>query len=313
MIPSEAPSRNNLLSALPHRERDRVLALCEHVTLTRDEILGEPGERIDYVYFPIDSFISLLTELDKHEALGVALVGCEGMLGTSLVLGVHTSPLRARVQGTGTALRMKAADFQRILLEAPILERQLRLYLHVLFAQVAQTAACAAFHVVEVRLACWLLMTHDRVHGDRFYLTHDLLSRMLGVRRSGVTAAAGVLHGRKLINYTRGRIAVLDRKGLERASCGCYRSVRNTIRQIAPVASHHDHIAPVSEHDALLEADRADVRPPRQPQVPTAEQTSEQRRPLPQAPLANARSRAPKARQEVSAGPPPPVIAANRH
>ena len=251
MISSAATeSGNELLAALPHREREHILERCERVALVPNEILGEPGDRIRHVYFPIDSFISLLASLDQRDALGVALIGSEGMLGTSLVLGVHAWPLRARVQGAGSALRMTAADFQRVLVATPILERQLRLYQHVLLRQLAQTAACAAFHVVEARLACWLLMTHDRAHGDRFYLTHELLARMLGVRRSGVTTAAGVLQGGKLITYARGHIAIVDRKGLEQAACGCYEAV---FRQVAPEAGHHDE----------LEAVRAGSRPPR--------------------------------------------------
>ena len=243
MISSLAPQgSNDLLAALPHRERVRVLKHCETVTLTRNEILGEPGERIRHVYFPFDSLISLLTHADQHGALGVALVASEGMLGASLVLGADASPLGARVQGAGSALRMKAVDFQRALIEAPILDRRLRLYVHILLAQLGQTVACAAFHVVEARLACWLLMTHDRAHGDRFYLTHVLLAQMLGVRRSGVTMAAGVLQGRKLISYTRGHIAVLDRKGLEQAACGCYRAMRETLKQIAPAAGRSDEL-----------------------------------------------------------------------
>lgn len=264
---------NDLLAALPQRERDRVLKHCERVMLTQDEILGEPGERISHVYFPIDSFISLLTELDKHDALGVDLIGSEGMLGTSLLLGADASPLRARVQGAGSALRMKAEDFQRILLETPVLERQLRHCLHVQLAQLAQTATCAAYHVVEVRLACWLLMAHDRAHGDRFYLTHDRLARMLGVRRSGVTTAAGLLHSRKLIGYARGHIVILDRKGLEQATCGCYRSVRDMFKQLAPSAAAHRE---------ELEGDHL-------------------HRPPPRAPGENERVRAPRARQQPPA------------
>lgn len=231
---------NHLLAALPQQERERVLNHCEPVNLALDEILGEPGERIGYVYFPADSFISLMTQVDGHDALGVGLIGSEGMLGASLVLGVHSSPLRARVQGPGTALRMKADDFQRVLTETPILERQLRLYLHVLISQLTQTAGCAAFHVVGVRLACWLLMTDDRANAHRFYLTHDRLARMLGVRRSGVTTAAGVLHGRKLINYTRGHISILDRLGLEQAACGCYRSMRDAFMPAGRIGNRNE-------------------------------------------------------------------------
>ncbi len=230
---------NDLLAALPPAERDHVLKLCERVTLVRDEILGQPGEPISHVYFPIDCFILLLTDKNQRDAMGVALIGSEGMLGVSLALGVRSSSLRARVQGAGSALRMKAVDFQRVLEETPILEQQLGRYLHTLFAHVAQTATCAAFDVVELRLAYWLLMIHDRAHGDRFYLTHHQLARMLGVRRSGVSTAAGVLQGHKLISYTRGHIAVLDRKGLEQAACGCYRVERHAFMQFAAQDEHH--------------------------------------------------------------------------
>lgn len=275
MNSSEASTgTNDLLAALPQRERERVLKHCERVMLAQDAVLGEPGELITHVYFPVDSFVALLTQVDHHDALGVDLIGSEGMLGTSLVLGVDTAPLRARVQGAGSALRMKAADFQRVLTESPVLERQLRHSLHVLLLQLAQTAACASFHVVDVRLACWLLMAHDRAHGDRFYLTHDRLARMLGVRRSGVTTAAGVLQSRKLIGYTRGHIVILDRKGLEQISCSCYRSVREAFKRLAPAAMYH-----------------AD---------PSAE--APESRPLSQVPGENGRGRAPRTADRVRPG-----------
>lgn len=227
VIPEQASNGSNeILAALPPRERDSILQHSERVPLTPDEILGEPGERIRQVYFPLDGFIALLAGVDGREALAVGLVGSEGMLGAPLVLGVQTSPLRARVQAFGSALRIKAADFQRDLVRAPALERLLRRYLSVRLAQLAQTAACASFHVVDARLACWLLMAQDRAHGDRFYLTHDRLARLLGVRRSGVTTAAGVLQSRHLIRYTRGHIVVLDRAGLELLACGCQKPQR---------------------------------------------------------------------------------------
>lgn len=214
-------SGNELLAALPPRERDSTLKHSERVPLTPDEILGEPGERIRQVYFPLDGFIALLAGVDGREALAVGLVGSEGMLGAPLVLGAQTSSLRARVQVFGSALRIKTTDFLQALSQAPVLERHLRRYLSVRLAQIARTAACASFHVVDARLACWLLMAHDRAHGDRVYLTHDRLARLLGVRRSGVTTAAGVLQSRNLIRYTRGHIAILDRAGLELVACGC--------------------------------------------------------------------------------------------
>lgn len=220
---------NDLLAALPPREREGIRQQGEHIRLTRDEILGEPGARIHHVYFPADGFIALLAGVDGHDALAMGLVGSEGMLGAPLVLGLHTSPLRARVQGDGSALRIKAADFLRALAAVPLIERQLRRYVGARLEQFARTAVCASCHVVEARLACWLLMAHDRAHGDRFYLTHDRLARLLGVRRSGVSTAAGVLQGRRLIGYTRGHIAVLDRRGLEQAACGCYGEERGTV------------------------------------------------------------------------------------
>jgi CRP-like cAMP-binding protein len=215
---------NGLLAALPPGERDGILGRFEPVELVPDDILGEPGKRILHAYFPTRGFTALLAEVDRHEALALGLVGSEGMLGAPLALGLHTSPWRARVQTTGGALRIAAADLSRTLAEAPVFERRLRHYLGGRLGQLARTAACASFHVVGMRLAYWLLMVHDRTHGDRFYLTHDRLAHLLGVRRSGVTTAAGVLHAHHLVNYVRGHIVVVDRAGLERAACSCYRA-----------------------------------------------------------------------------------------
>jgi len=248
VIPETASnSDNDLLAALPQRERETLWQHGETVALAQDEVLCKPGERLRHAWFPLEGFIALLADVDGHDALAVSLVGREGMLGAPLVLGVHTSSLRARVHGAGSALRIKSADFLRVLAAAPILERQLRRYLAGRLAQFAQTAACASFHVVEARLACWLLMAHDRAEGDRFYLTHERLARLLGVRRSGVSTAAGVLQGRKLIGYTRGRIVILDRPGLERAACACYGEDRVEAAPVgvAAVADNDDQVDPV--------------------------------------------------------------------
>ena len=231
---------NALLSALPASDRARIDHLCEKVELAQDQLLVETGEPISNVYFPLDSFILLLTAADGHNALGVGLIGNEGILGASLAFGVEVSPFRAIVQGEGSALRMSTADFKRVLDESPALERRIRQQLFLTLSQTASTAACAVGHLVDVRLACWLLMIHDRVDADRFYLTHDRIARMLGVRRSGVTTAAGVLQRRKLIAYTRGGIAILNRAGLEMASCGCYRKGRALSRQIGVTAPAGD-------------------------------------------------------------------------
>jgi CRP-like cAMP-binding protein len=215
---------NHLLAGMPRRGRQHFLASCEEVELQVADVLCELGERIRHVYFPTESFVSLVTILGDGARLEVGIVGNEGMLGTSLMLGVDASPQHALVQGGGTALRMNAATFQRHYRQNSELRRRLSLYLHVSMQQLAQTAACTHYHLVEARLARWLLLSRDRAHCDQFRLTHEFLAYMLGVRRAGVTDAANSLQEQGLIDYSRGAISILDNKGLQRASCVCYRN-----------------------------------------------------------------------------------------
>jgi CRP-like cAMP-binding protein len=221
--PVAEASANRLIAALPQRSRRRLLASCEQVDLQFAAVLCVEGKVLEHVYFPRDSVISLVTVLADGARLEVGVIGNEGMLGTSILLGVKVSPLRAIVQGSGPALRMSAATFRRHCKQDGDLREVMNRYVHVLMEQLALTAACTHFHRVESRLARWLLMTRERVGSDRFNLTQEFLAYMLGVRRAGVTYAARSLHAQELIDYRRGAITVLDAAGLKKASCACYR------------------------------------------------------------------------------------------
>jgi CRP-like cAMP-binding protein len=218
---------NSLLAALPHKSYLRLLPGLTPVDLVFGDVLYEPGKPIRDVYFPSQSLVSLLTLVNGHLALEVGLVGREGMVGFPLALGIGVSPVRALVQGAGPALRMSAVRFRTELRRSPPLQRELHRYVHAMMAQISQTAACNRFHVVEARLARWLLMTRDRVRSGEFRMTHEFLSHMLGVRRVGVTEAASALQRQKLIEYSRGNISILDHRGLEAAACSCYEIVKD--------------------------------------------------------------------------------------
>lgn len=225
LIANPALATNRLIASLPRDERKRLLAHCELTDLVFGAILCVPDMPYADVYFPLTGFISLVELVRDHPPLEMGLIGNEGMLGATLILGVATAPLRAVVQGAGTAWRMPASQLQRELADSPNLRRMLGRYHYVVMAQLSQSAACTYFHEVGARLARWLLMTHDRAHADHFHLTHQCLADMLGVQRSAITIAAGVLQKKKLIRYSRGEISILNRRGLEEASCECYESV----------------------------------------------------------------------------------------
>ncbi|MEO6928645.1 MAG: Crp/Fnr family transcriptional regulator [Casimicrobiaceae bacterium] len=224
--PSRGRAFNQLIAMLPQSARLRILAHCDEVDLTFATNMGDAGARIRHVHFPLQGFISLVTPSRDCDALEVGLVGNEGMHGVSLALGVDVFPFHAMVQGTGTALRMSAADFRREHARTPELQRALGRYVRVLLSQYAQRGACMRFHRVEARLARWLLMTQDRAHADSFQITHAFLAWMLGVRRASVSDAALALQLRGLIAYKRGRMTILNRRALEVLACNCYASDR---------------------------------------------------------------------------------------
>ena len=215
-------TQNTLIDALPRADRARLLGLLEPVELVLSQVLCEGGNKTRHAYFPTTAFVSLIARIDPERELEVGMAGREGMVGEQLVLGVANEPLKAVVQGAGLAWRVAVAPFKRELLRSRPLRERLQKYVYVVMAQRAASAACLRFHEIGPRLARWLLMSQDRAHTDRFPMTQQFASMMLGVRRVGVTAAASALQERGLISYHRGDLTVLDRPGLEQAACSCY-------------------------------------------------------------------------------------------
>jgi CRP-like cAMP-binding protein len=230
-----ALAQNHLIELLPKVDRRRLLAACEPTHFLLAQSLAEPQAVTRHVYFPVCGFASLVTLLDGKPILEVGMVGREGLLGIHVALGVKTAPLHALVQGAGSAWRISTPAFLRILGSSPSLQRIVDRYMFVLIAQFAASAACIRFHEIHQRLARWLLMTRDRAHADKFRVTHAFLAYMLGVRRVGITTAAGELQRRGLIEYRRGDVTVLDASGLERSACSCYSADRRCYDQLLAV------------------------------------------------------------------------------
>ena len=204
-----------------------MLAACEPVELKSAEVLREPGQRIRHVYFPAGSSVSLLAPTAAGNTLEVAVIGAEGVLGISVAFGINMGSQRAVVNRAGPAWRISAPLFCREFARSPRLRRLLSRYIYVVMAQLAQTAVCSNFHDVTARLARWLLVTGDRADSEKFYITQEVISAMLGVRREGISHAASSLRERKLISYTRGQLTILDRCGLQAAACACYLHATN--------------------------------------------------------------------------------------
>jgi CRP-like cAMP-binding protein len=231
--PSSFPAATNrLLDRLPRRDRLRLIAACEPVPLVLSSVLCEAGRPTRHAWFPTAGFVSLLAESEGRPDVEVGMVGNEGMLGAHLSLGVAVSPQRALVQGAGAAWRIDAGLLAAELARSAPLRTALGRYVYVLMAQQSLSATCLRFHPIGQRLARWLLMSQDRAHSESFPVTHEFLAHMLGVRRAGVSAAAAILQGGDLIEYRRGQLTVLDRAGLEAASCACYAADRGTYARL---------------------------------------------------------------------------------
>lgn len=226
-------NRNQILAALPITEYDRLAPQLKVEALSLNQILFRPDEQIKDVYFPVNCIVSLLTELQDGNGLEVGLVGCEGIVGISAFLGGSETKV-ATVQATGEALRLPIeilrVEFQR----GEALQGALLRYTHALMSQISQSVVCNSRHQVAGRLARWLLMYHDRMERDEFELTHEFMANMLGVRRSGVSEVAKTLQNMGFISYQRGRVKILNRKGLEEYTCECYSVIKKKFDKLLP-------------------------------------------------------------------------------
>ncbi|GAC1630620.1 MAG: Crp/Fnr family transcriptional regulator [Nevskia sp.] len=223
-----------MFRALPPEIAARLFPLLEHVELPLGHVLYESGSTLQHVYFPTDSIISLLYVMENGASAEIAVVGNEGMVGIALFMGGETTPNRAVVQSAGSAYRLKGALLKREFARSGPFQHLLLRYTQALLTQMSQTAVCNRHHSVDQQLCRWLLLSLDRLPSNKLTMTQELIANMLGVRREGVTEAAGKLQAQSLIQYSRGRITVLDRPGLEKASCECYRVVKTEFDRLLP-------------------------------------------------------------------------------
>ena len=234
MVSTVNQSANHLLAALPQNEWKRWESQLEMIDLKLGQVLYESGGKMHHVYFPIDAIVSLLFVLENGASAEIAVVGNEGIVGVSLFMGGETTPSRAVVQSAGKCLRLSAKilkdEFSNSL---PVLHLLLR-YTQALITQMTQTAVCNRHHSLDQQLCRWLLLSMDRLMGTQLVMTQELIANMLGVRREGVTEAAGRLQKAGLISYTRGKIEVIDRAGLEARTCECYAVVKKEYDRLLP-------------------------------------------------------------------------------
>ena len=224
--------RNHLLRALPLVEYDQLRPVLESVSLASGDVLHQPHVPIEHVYFPQRSVLSILTVMSNGEAVESVTIGHEGMLGIPVFLGATASSSRGIAQVPDSASRIRSADFVRLLPSLPALADMLRAYAQVMIEQASQSVACNRLHALSERCARWLLTTHDRAEGQEFHLTQEFLANMLGVHRPAVSIAAGLLQKAGLIKYHRGTVTVVDRAGLEKASCECYEMTEKSYHRL---------------------------------------------------------------------------------
>jgi CRP-like cAMP-binding protein len=227
-------SKNKLLAALPEENWERWESQLTIIDLKLGQVLYESGGRMDFVYFPIDAIVSLLYVLESGASTEIAIVGNEGIVGISLFMGGETTPSRAVVQSAGKCLRLSAKSLTTEFRDSlPVMHLLLR-YTQALITQMTQTAVCNRHHSIDQQLCRWLLISIDRLVGNHLLMTQDLIANMLGVRREGVTVAAKALETAGLIKYTRGKIEIINRVGLEKRSCECYAVVKKEYDRLLP-------------------------------------------------------------------------------
>jgi CRP-like cAMP-binding protein len=229
---NHSPLHNSILDGLSVEECKLVFLHLEQVELRLGEIISQPDEAIEYVYFPQSGTISIVVLMEDGAQAEVGVIGSEGMYGLPIVLGTDSAPLQAMVQIPGHALRLKARVLREELKDCGDFQKALLCYAQAFFIQTAITAACNRVHYLDGRLARWLLMCQDRARVDDLQLTHEFIATMLGVRRAGVSVAANKLQAEGLINYSRGNVRILDRRGLEDYSCECYKVVRREFERL---------------------------------------------------------------------------------
>ncbi|WDZ96717.1 Crp/Fnr family transcriptional regulator [Herbaspirillum sp. WKF16] len=236
MPPADSPLKNQLLAALAPEVQQRVIARLEWVALPLGSVLYESGDALQHVYFPTDSIVSLLYVMEDGASAEISVVGNDGFIGIAILMGGESTPSRAIVQSGGGAYRLSAARFKdEFHRDTSTLHLMLR-YSQALITQMAQTAVCNRHHSIDQQLCRWLLLSLDRLPGNQLTMTQELIANMLGVRREGVTEAAGKLQRQGVIEYSRGRLTVLDRPRLEELCCECYAVVRKETRRLLPPA-----------------------------------------------------------------------------